>query len=287
MPLETRDSASAITGDNPWPGLASFTEDLRGFFFGREKETEELVRLVRRNTLTVLFGQSGLGKSSLLQAGAFPLLREADFLPLYLRLDHDLAAPELADQIKAALVAAFKAVGADAPAPRADESLWEYFHRKDIDIWSAKNRLLTPILAFDQFEEIFTLGRANEASRERGRTFLTELADLVENRPPAALRAKFDAGTLDPASYNFDKPSCQVIVSLREDFLPDLEGLKNEMRSILHNRMRVKRLNGTQALEIVAKPAPHLLAEGVAERIVEFVAGARGGSVERLAELEV
>src|SRR5215216_5222762 len=199
MPLDTRDSASAITGDNPWPGLASFTEDLRGFFFGREKETEELVRLVRRNTLTVLFGQSGLGKSSLLQAGAFPLLREADFLPLYLRLDHSVELPtadrqlpiassvpdsignrqsaignSLADQIKAALVAAFKAVGADAPAPRADESLWEYFHRKDIDIWSAKNRLLTPILAFDQFEEIFTLGRANEASRERGRTFLTE-----------------------------------------------------------------------------------------------------------------
>jgi hypothetical protein len=300
--------SAAIDRENPWPGLASFTEDARAFFFGREKETDELVRLVRRNTLTVLFGQSGLGKSSLLQAGAFPLLREADFLPLYLRLDHsvDVGAaapsprsadpiaagaprlqPSLADQVKAALVAAFQSVGADAPAPRPDESLWEYFHRKDIDIWSAKNRLLTPILAFDQFEEIFTLGRATDAQRERGRAFLAELADLVENRPPAALREKFDAGELDPARYAFDKPSCQVILSLREDFLPDLEGLKNEMRSIMQSRMRVRRLNGTQALEIVTRPAPHLLAEGVAERIVEFVAGARGGSAERLAELEV
>src|SRR5688572_8719726 len=145
--LTSPPSAAAVDRDNPWPGLASFTEDLRGFFFGREKETEELVRLIRRNTLTVLFGQSGLGKSSLLQAGAFPLLREADFLPLYIRLDHTLAIDNrqspignsLADQVKAALVDAFKSVGADAPAPRADESLWEYFHRKDIDIWSAKN----------------------------------------------------------------------------------------------------------------------------------------------------
>lgn len=280
-------SSAAIDRENPWPGLASFTEDARAFFFGREKETEELVRLVRRNTLTVLFGQSGLGKSSLLQAGAFPLLREGDFLPLYLRLDHAPAAPALADQVKAALVAAFRSVGADAPAPRADESLWEYFHRKDIDIWSARNRLLTPVLAFDQFEEIFTLGRASEAQRERGRAFLTELADLVENRAPAALREKFDSGSLDIARYNFDKPSCQVILSLREDFLPDLEGLKTEMRSILHSRMRVRRLDGTQALEIVQKPAPQLLAAGVAERIVEFVAGARGGSAERLTELEV
>ncbi len=280
-------SASAIDRDNPWPGLASFTEDLRGFFFGREKETEELVRLVRRNTLTVLFGQSGLGKSSLLQAGVFPLLRAADFLPLYLRLDHDPATPPLADQVKAALMGAIELAGADAPVPRADESLWEYFHRKDIDIWSAKNRLLTPVLAFDQFEEIFTLGRADDARRERGRAFLTELADLVENRAPAALRARFDAGELDTARYNFDKPSCQVILSLREDFLPDLEGLKHEMRSLMHNRMRVKRLTGTQALEIVTRPAPHLLAEGVAQRVVEFVAGARGGSAERLEEMEV
>ena len=279
--------AAEVDRDNPWPGLSSFTEDLRSFFFGREKETDELVRLVRRNTLTVLFGQSGLGKSSLLQAGVFPLLREADCLPLYLRLDHDPATPPLADQVKAALVEAIKLAGADAPVPRADESLWEYFHRKDIDIWSAKNRLLTPVLAFDQFEEIFTLGRTDDARRERGRAFLTELADLVENRPPAALRAKFDKGELDTARYNFDKPSCQVILSLREDFLPDLEGLKTEMRSLMHNRMRVRRLTGTQALEIVTRPAPHLLAEGVAERVVEFVSGARGGSAERLEEMEV
>ena len=280
-------SSAAIDRDNPWPGLASFTEDARGFFFGREKETDELSRLVRRQTLTVLFGQSGLGKSSLLQAGVFPLLREADFLPLYLRLDHDPASPPLAEQVKAALVEAFKIAGADAPAPRADESLWEYFHRKDIDIWSAKNRLLTPVLAFDQFEEVFTLGRASESARERSRVFLAELACLVENRAPVAVQEKLDHGELDPGRFNFTKPSCQVILSLREDFLPDLEGLKHEMPALVHNRLRLKKLSGTQALEIVTKPAPHLLAEGVAERIVEFVAGARGGSAERLAELDV
>ena len=273
--------------ENPWPGLASFTEDSRSFFFGREQETEELVRLIRRHTLTVLFGQSGLGKSSLLQAGAFPVLREQDFLPLYLRLDHGSDAPALADQVKTALLTAYQIAKADAPAPRPEESLWEYFHRKDIDIWSAKNRLLTPVLAFDQFEEIFTLGRTDEARRDRSRAFLTELADLVENRPPAALRARFESGELNATAYAFDKPSCQVVFSLREDFLPELESLKQEMRSILQNRMRVRRLNGTQALEIVTRPAPALLAEGVKERIVEFVAGARGGSAERLTELEV
>ncbi len=280
-------SSAAIDRENPWPGLASFTEDARGYFFGRDRETDELARLVRRETLTVLFGQSGLGKSSLLQAGLFPLLRDSDHLPLYLRLDHAADAPPLAEQVKSALADAFAAVRADAPAIGPDETLWEYFHRKDVDIWSPKNRLLTPVLAFDQFEEIFTLGRVDEPRRARSRAFLSELAGLVENRAPAPLRDKFDRAEADPTRYNFDKPSCRVILSLREDFLPDLEGLKQELPALVHNRLRLKRLDGTQALDAVARPAPDLLAEGVGERIVEFVSGARGGSVERLAEMEV
>ena len=149
-----------IDHDNPWPGLSSFTEDTRTFFFGRDKETDELSRLVRRETLTVLFGQSGLGKSSLLQAGLFPLLRENDHLPLYLRLDHSIEIgnrqseignhpPPLAEQVKVALMDAFTREKVDAPQMSAADSLWEYFHRKDVDVWSAKNRLLTPVLAFD------------------------------------------------------------------------------------------------------------------------------------------
>ncbi len=286
LKVERSTETAAVDVANPWPGLTSFTEDTRGFFFGRGKETDELSRLVRRETLTVLFGQSGLGKSSLLQAGLFPILRESDHLPLYLRLDHN-ADGTLADQVKVALAAAFAAAKADAPAIGVTETLWEYFHRKDVDIWSAKNQLLTPVLAFDQFEEIFTLGRADEARRERSRAFLIELADLVENRAPAELKARFERGEAEPARYNFDKPSCRVILSLREDFLPDLEGLKQELPALIHNRLRLKRLNGAQALEAVTRPAPHLLAEGVGEKIVEFVSGARGGSAERLLEMEV
>src|SRR4051812_48471769 len=114
-----------VDPDNPWPGLSSFTEETRALFFGRDKETDELSRLVSRETLTVLFGQSGLGKSSLLQAGLFPLLRESDHLPLYLRLDHSSVigtpSPALADQVKAALNAEFAAAKVDAPALGSDE----------------------------------------------------------------------------------------------------------------------------------------------------------------------
>src|SRR5262245_39495833 len=63
--------AATVNADNPWPGLLSFREADREFFEGRRTETEDLFRLVMRERLTVLFGLSGLGKSSLLQAGLF------------------------------------------------------------------------------------------------------------------------------------------------------------------------------------------------------------------------
>ena len=61
--------SSAVDDQNPWLGLTSFTEETRGFFHGREEEGAELARRVQRKLLTILFGQSGLGKTSILQAG--------------------------------------------------------------------------------------------------------------------------------------------------------------------------------------------------------------------------
>ena len=64
-----------VDAQNPWPGLVAFTEELSEFFHGREEEADELTGARGKKNLTVLFGQSGLGKSSLLQAGLFPRLR--------------------------------------------------------------------------------------------------------------------------------------------------------------------------------------------------------------------
>ena len=64
-----------LDAQNPWPGLTAFTEKQHEFFYGREQESHELFSCVKRERLTVLFGKSGLGKTSLLQAGLFPQLR--------------------------------------------------------------------------------------------------------------------------------------------------------------------------------------------------------------------
>ena len=102
---------SSVDADNPWLGLASFTEDAQAFFFGRDDEVAELVRRVQRKLLTLLFGQSGLGKTSILRAGIVPRLRTMGYCPVYVRIDHSPGAPSPSEQIKAAILRATSEAG--------------------------------------------------------------------------------------------------------------------------------------------------------------------------------
>src|SRR5947209_3923927 len=99
----TRGSQGIIDDENPWPGLEHFDEAAQPFFNGRKNEIAELRRLVLHSPLAVLFGASGLGKTSLIQAGLFPVVRKEHFLPVYVRLDvRDRNGP-LLDQVKLTL----------------------------------------------------------------------------------------------------------------------------------------------------------------------------------------
>ncbi|WP_157518388.1 tetratricopeptide repeat protein [Herbidospora mongoliensis] len=68
----------------PYIGLRAFRTDDAYRFFGRRREAHELADHWRANRLTILHGPSGIGKTSLLQAGVLPLLdpESNDTLPI-------------------------------------------------------------------------------------------------------------------------------------------------------------------------------------------------------------
>jgi formylglycine-generating enzyme required for sulfatase activity len=282
-------AAVGLSDENPWPGLLSFSEADWKYFRGRDFETEMLYRKVERERLTILFGPSGLGKSSILQAGLFPMLRREDILPIYIRLDFSPEKPDLIGQVKTTIVREAEAARVEAPAPQAKETLWEFFHRMDADFWSKRHRILIPLLVFDQFEEVFTLGKRDRARAQAVAAFLLELADLVEARPPLQVRARLELEApgkqpSEAARFTFERHRYKVLLTLREDFLPDLEALGGTMASVAHNRFRLGPLNGVAALQAVNQ-APSIIAPDVAERVVRFVAAA--GANDDLVDLEV
>jgi hypothetical protein len=275
----------AVDPENPWLGLSSYGEETRAYFHGRDDEAAELARRVQRKLLTVLFGQSGLGKTSLLRAGLVPRLRGEGYCPVYVRIDYASESPPPSEQIKQAIFRATAVTGHwTRPGSAIEgESLWEFLHHRGDLLRDADGRTLLPLLIFDQFEEIFTLAQADDAGRLRAQRFLEDLADLVENRPPAALEERLELDDDAAGDYDFARADYRILIALREDYLAHLESVKGIMPSITQNRMRLARMTGAQALSAIVKPGGRLVSGEVAESIVRFVAG---GSELANAEVE-
>jgi ABC-type phosphate transport system ATPase subunit len=64
----------------PYQGLIPYEVDDALFFFGREKETRLIAANLYAAPLTLLYGASGVGKSSVLRAGVINHLRPRDDL---------------------------------------------------------------------------------------------------------------------------------------------------------------------------------------------------------------
>jgi hypothetical protein len=64
--------------DGPYVGLDCFRETDAGLFFGRDAERTRIIGNLRASRLTLLYAESGVGKSSLLRAGVSARLNEPD-----------------------------------------------------------------------------------------------------------------------------------------------------------------------------------------------------------------
>lgn len=263
---------------SPYLGLSSYREDDAARFFGREDETRELERLVRRSRVTVLFGRSGLGKSSLLHAGLFPAVR-GELLPIVVRMD-------LADDKKPILGSLRDDIAEQARLHHVEVELAEPGERATLQelfrsayFWSQHHKLLVPLLVLDRFEELFTLGKQRRDRAVQG--FVRELAELADPRERTARPDDADAATAAPRPL--------ILLALREDFLADLEDLKSELPTIMRSRYRLRPMTGRRALDAVLKPARGRLSAAVAEDVVRFVTADTAARTAKLdlADLEV
>ncbi|MDE7456536.1 MAG: hypothetical protein K2M96_07505, partial [Prevotella sp.] len=76
--------------NNPWLGLLSYGDPWKlkesYAFCGRDAAISSLFAMIDNNLLVTLYGKTGIGKTSVLNAGVFPLLRSRSYLPVFIRL---------------------------------------------------------------------------------------------------------------------------------------------------------------------------------------------------------
>lgn len=239
-----------------YPGLKPFERAQSAVFYGRGEDVQRFVNLAVRERLVVLFAKSGIGKTSLLQAGAAPELEKQGFIPIFVRADKTNTS--LVDSIGEALDKHPSVGGRDQTGEVAGDrmTLWERMKRLEFDLDGLP---ATPVLVLDQFEEVFTLGHS-ETSRRR---FLGELADLANEVMPENLRATLmqrlqnKDPKLTPAVMQWweRQPELRLIISIRSDFLHLLDEISPLIPNILRNRYQLQPLNRRQAKTAIEEPA--------------------------------
>jgi AAA+ ATPase superfamily predicted ATPase len=216
-------------------------------FFGRDEEIEKLTTLVKVNALTIVFGSSGSGKTSLLNAGVFPPLRKTYCLPFRIRLEFQDNSPDLITQIKNVLKSEIDKYGFRVENYPGEETLWEYFHKEVL--WKS----ITPILVFDQFEEIFILAKKNpHFAADKLQNFWEELSNLIENQIPESLTEQF-RDHRDQVTYDYNRQPVKVIFAFREEFLPEFESIPFKIPSLKYSRFRLMPMSQRQAYDVVTK----------------------------------
>ena len=246
---------------SPYVGLVPYAEQDADFFFGRDDETRIVSGNLRASDLTLLYGASGVGKTSLLRAGAIHDLRHRarrselvlserpPFAVCVFSTWRDEPLPALMETIRAAALATLKG---DHLSPwRPGEPVAEALRS-----WTERVRTLLVVL--DQFEDYF-LYHPDEAGDG---TLAGELPGIVND---ANLRV-------------------HILLSIREDALAKLDRFKGTIPRLFANYVRVEHLSRAAAREAVEGPLrewnrrqspsepPYVLGPGLVDAVLEATA---------------
>jgi hypothetical protein len=242
-----------------YPGPQPFSEQQQHIFFGREQELNELLRLVRREQWVVLYGKSGLGKSSLLNAGLTPRLVQDDHaLPIFIRFHawtserKDTPLSISCDLLKSEIkqtIPWFERLAED------DHSLWRYLKSMQLAQAESTEAELPNFvfLVFDQFEELFTFPASEVEAFAKG------LAEVFYSNIPERYRAKLekfpDLLSASELRKLHEPLSLRVINAIRTDRMALMHQLKPFLPGTLDYCYELRPLSIASAEEAVLNPA--------------------------------
>ena len=260
------------TYNNPWAGLSSYQDpegsDVQLKFCGRDNESFDVMRLIDDNIFVTLYGKSGTGKTSLLNAGVFPRLRREQYLPVSIRLGMDAIDMSFQQCILTRISQALQSKGTQTtvevvPMPTDEQSteyLWSYFARTRF--MAADGSSLFPVLVFDQFEEVF------RNRRDEAETLLRQIHFMMDENH--ALGDRMVDG--QPYQYDFN---FRFVASIREDDLYRLEDSIDNcyLPELKRCRYRLRSLSEQGASDVILIPGEGLFKTEEQKDIVDKIVG--------------
>lgn len=224
---------------SPFKFLDPYDKQDKDYFFGRELEEDTLYEFVNENRLVLVYGQSGTGKTSLVQCGLSKRFDSTDWLPFYIRRGRDI------NESLRTILQQSKAIGGSLPSQADNDEATRLIALLEL----IGKRYMRPVyLIFDQFEELLILGREDEKEQ-----FLNCLAEMVNA-----------SGT----------QGCNFLFILREEFFACLDIFEKAIKGFSDKRMRVEPMRPKKIERVIIESCDHFhLRLQSPERAVKLIMG--------------
>jgi len=266
-------SESGVARSNPFPGLRAFESRETHLFFGRDGQSDELLRLLARGRFVAVVGTSGCGKSSLVRAGMLPALRSGFMTDAgsswHLAILRPGASPiaALAESVAAAtasgngeLDAATRQILAETTLRRSSFGLVEAVRQA----WMGSDENL--LVLADQFEEIFRLRAARRqapTSEDESAAFVSLLLEAI--------------GQIELPIY--------VAITMRSDFLGDCAEFPGLPETLNRSQYLVPRMTRDQRRAAIEGPVA-VSGATIAPRLVQRLLNDIGDDPDQLPILQ-
>ncbi len=257
-----------------YPGTLPFTADDRNLFFGRDEDIANLSQFCSLESLIVLYGKSGLGKTSLLNAGVVPRLCETEnyealdvrfgaYLPENVISPTEILRQKIAEKISFdnfLWQKVLKLPDGEDISPSAEtgnskipEDLWYYF--KGLQIQKGEREAF--LIVFDQFEELFTYPDASIAlfARELSNLLNVWAPQFIRNTVKERLKAGDNFISREEMGLLYKPLNIKVVIAIRSDRMSFLNLLKDYLPDILKKTYELKPLDIHQAKDAILLPA--------------------------------
>ena len=189
---------------SPFKFLDAYTLQDKDAFFGRELEIESLYTLVFKTPLLLVYGLSGTGKTSLIQCGLASRFDGTDWYPVFIRRN---------DNINHSMTSVMKNVLGDLATDNMADN-----------VSLLLRKTLRPVyLLFDQFEELFVLGKEEEQL-----TFMTSIRELLDAQLPS-----------------------KIILIMREEYIGQLYSSEKLIPELFDHRFRVEPMGPSKVKSVI------------------------------------
>lgn len=254
-------------GQRRYPGAAPFRKEQSKIFYGRDRDIQKMLTLIKVEKRVLLYSKSGLGKTSLLEAGIIPKLPE-NYIPISVRFyasSSEAVTP--VGRIINALEKTLEKID-DLPETLLDHlenkseiksSLWAYFKKLQLAGLSknsdGKQKIF--LLVFDQFEELFSY---SEAEIEALKNEIYELSqphipDRFMTQIARARRKNREIFNSEAIESLQESLNIKTVFAIRSDRLSLLNRLSDKIRDIQNIYYEIKALDESQSRDAVINPA--------------------------------